>query len=113
MANVCSIWKDICVTVRLDIPVMHARFDIIIYPGSALMLKIIQMRAYDEDLLFVFDKDWKTNFDEQQARILHYQLSLFITSLIVFIFIIIGTIWIRRYDKKYIKLKKTRSTNSK
>ena len=27
------------------------------------------MRAYDEDLLFVFDKDWKTNFDQQQAAI--------------------------------------------
>ena len=68
------------------------------------------MRAYDEDLLFVFDKDWKTNFDQQQATITHYQLGLFITSLIVFIFIIIGTFWLRRYDKKYLKLKKTKST---
>ena len=78
-----------------------------------LTQSIIQMRAYDEELLFVFDKDWKTNFDEQQARIIHYQLGLFITSLIVLIFLIIGTIWIRRYDKKYIQLKKTKSTNSK
>jgi len=77
------------------------------YTGDAC-----QMRAYDEELLFVFDKDWKTNFDEQQARIIHYQLGLFITSLIVLIFLIIGTIWIRRYDKKYIQLKKTKSTNS-
>ena len=71
------------------------------------------MRAYDEDLLFVFDKDWKTNFDQQQAAITHYQLGLFITSLIVFISLIIGTFWLRRHDKKYLQLKKTKLTNSK
>ena len=70
------------------------------------------MRAYDDDLLFVFDKDWKTNFDQQQAAITHYQLGLFITSLIVFISLIIGTFWLRRYDRKYLKLKKTKLTNS-
>lgn len=77
------------------------------YTGDAC-----QMRAYDEDLLFVFDKDWKTNFDQQQAAITHYQLGLFITSLIVFISLIIGTFWLRRHDKKYLKLKKTKLTNS-
>ena len=65
-----------------------------------------QMRAYDNDLFFVFETDWKTLFSVQERTIFQYQLALFVTILAVILLFMLVTVWAKRHDRKYLKLKR-------
>ena len=64
------------------------------------------MRAYDNDLFFVYERDWKTLFTVQEQTIFQYQLALFITILAVISLFMLVTVWAKRHDRKYLKLKR-------
>merc|ERR1719378_73207 len=69
------------------------------YTGDAC-----QMRHYDNELMFVFEDDYKSQFEDSEAHILRYQIALsavVIMGLVCMIF----TVWrFKRLDNRAMKM---------
>ena len=65
-----------------------------------------QLRHYDNDLWFVYEDDWKSEFEDMEKHILRYQMALVGILMIAFCAMMFGVWRIKRIDTKLLHLNK-------